>query len=49
MQDNRITEKSSGELLKVIGKNAKEVNLASNSIGIIGCEKLSYSLIDSKC
>ncbi|KAL4456118.1 hypothetical protein ABPG74_014079 [Tetrahymena malaccensis] len=49
LQDNRISEKSAAELVSIISKNAKEVNLANNNIGKIGCENLSRSLQEPKC
>lgn len=49
LQDNRISEKSAAELVPIISKNAKEVNLATNSIGKIGCENLSRALSEPKC
>lgn len=49
LQDNRISEISSAQLLRTISSQANEVNLASNNIGKIGCENLSKSIGEYRC
>ena len=48
-EGNRITTKSSGNLLSVISKNAKELNFSKNRIGAIGVQHIAKSLESRDC
>lgn len=46
MSGNRITNKGADDLLKIISKKARVLDLADNLIGNIGCQHISIALND---
>lgn len=47
--DNRLTEKGAKILLSQFGKNTRVIDLASNLIGLVGCENIYNIIISKEC